>query len=355
MAAYYNERDLFAAQWLRNLMTAGLIAPGHVDDRSIEEVRADDLQGFTQCHFFAGIAGWSLALRQAGWPDDRPVWTGSCPCQPFSAAGKGKAADDERHLWPCWFSLIRECKPSIVFGEQVEAAIGWGWLDVVFSDLEAEGYACGAAVLPACGVGAPHIRNRLWFVADAVQPAGQRRPGGLPGAQAPLGSARQFDGHQPDGLGHGGKAGELGDASRNAERRPRLPEACHERQSEAGGSSSRLRLMGDAFCAGLEGRQSQHRNDGPQCPPAERTGDQSGPLVHAPREQMGLPGRPRLPGNANPWSDLQWLPCTDGKARPTKPGLFPLAHGVPARVGKLRAAGNAIVPQVAAEFIRSAM
>jgi DNA (cytosine-5)-methyltransferase 1 len=168
MTAYYNENDPYAAQWLRNLVKAGQIAPGDVDERSIADIRPDDLTGYDQCHFFAGIGGWSVALRLAGWPDDRPVWTGSCPCQPFSAAGKGKAGDDERHLWPCWFSLIAQRRPAVVFGEQVEAAIGWGWLDVVLADLEGQGYACGATVLPACGVGAPHIRTRLWFVAHAT-------------------------------------------------------------------------------------------------------------------------------------------------------------------------------------------
>ena len=167
MTAYYNEIDPYAAQWLRNLIEAGHIAPGDVDERSIVDVRPDDLRGYSQAHWFAGIGGWSVALRLAGWPDDRPVWTGSCPCQPFSAAGAGKAGDDERHLWPAWFPLIRELRPAIVFGEQVEAAVGWGWLDLVLSDLEGEGYACGATVLPACGVGAPHIRQRLWFVANA--------------------------------------------------------------------------------------------------------------------------------------------------------------------------------------------
>jgi DNA (cytosine-5)-methyltransferase 1 len=173
VTAYYNENDPYAAQWLRNLVNAGQIAPGDVDERGIADVRPGDLAGYDQCHFFAGIGGWSVALRLAGWPDDRPVWTGSCPCQPFSAAGKGAAGDDERHLWPCWFSLIAQCRPAVVFGEQVEAAIGWGWLDVVCTDLEAAGYAVGASVLPACGVGAPHIRTRLWFVAHA-QRAGVR-------------------------------------------------------------------------------------------------------------------------------------------------------------------------------------
>src|SRR5271168_3827885 len=116
---YYNEIDPFAAQWLRNLISANLIGNGHVDERSIEDVKPSELSGYTQCHFFAGIGGWSYALRLAGWPDDRPVWTGSCPCQPFSAAGKGAGFADERHLWPAFFHLIRECRPGTVFGEQV--------------------------------------------------------------------------------------------------------------------------------------------------------------------------------------------------------------------------------------------
>ena len=164
---YYNEFDPYAAQWLRSLIAAGHIPAGDVDERSIVDVRADDLRGYTQCHFFAGIAGWSLALALAGWPADRPVWTGSCPCQPFSAAGKQQGLADDRHLWPVWFDLIRQCRPSIVYGEQVEEAVRHGWLDGVFADLEGEDYACGAAVLGAHSVGAPHIRQRLWWVADA--------------------------------------------------------------------------------------------------------------------------------------------------------------------------------------------
>jgi len=89
LTAYYNEIDPFAAEWLRQLIKDGLIADGEVDERSIEDVTPNELAGFTQCHFFAGIGGWSYALRLAGWPDDQPVWTGSCPCQPFSTAGKG--------------------------------------------------------------------------------------------------------------------------------------------------------------------------------------------------------------------------------------------------------------------------
>ncbi len=168
MLTYYNELDPFAAAWLRALMTAGEIPDGEVDERSITDVRADDLRGFDQCHFFAGIGGWAYALQLAGW-GDRPVWTGSCPCQPFSAAGAQAGGNDPRDLWPVWFELVSECRPATIFGEQVEAAIGHGWLDRVCDDLEREDYAVGACGLPAASVGAFHIRQRLWFVADTEQ------------------------------------------------------------------------------------------------------------------------------------------------------------------------------------------
>jgi DNA (cytosine-5)-methyltransferase 1 len=164
MPAYYNDNDPKACSWLRELIKAGLIADGEVDERSILDVRPGDLDGFTQCHFFAGIGGWSYALRLAGWPDDRAVWTGSCPCQPFSVAGKRRGERDERHLWPEFRRLIAECRPTVVFGEQVESTDGRLWLDGVQTDLEACGYAVGTSALPAAAVGAPQPRLRLFWV-----------------------------------------------------------------------------------------------------------------------------------------------------------------------------------------------
>jgi DNA (cytosine-5)-methyltransferase 1 len=263
MAAYYNEIDPFAAEWLRELIKAGHIAPGDVDERSIEDVTPSDLAGYMQCHFFAGIGGWSHALRLAGWPDDQAVWTGSCPCQPFSAAGKGGGFADERHLWPAFHWLIEQCRPDVIFGEQVARKAGLEWLDLVSTDLEAAGYTVGSAVTAACGFGAPHIRQRLYWLADAS------------GEGLPLRQCQELPG--TDGK--------------------------------------------------HEGRATEQR-----CRPLDApTGD---PDDHF-------------------WQHADWLKCRDNRWRPVEPGAFPLADGVPGRVGQLRGYGNAIVPQQAQAFIEA--
>jgi len=296
MTAYYNEIDPSAAAWLRELIKAGHIADGVVDTRSIEDVCPKDLAGFSQCHFFAGIGGWSYALRLAGWDDARPVWTGSCPCQPFSAAGKGGGFADERHLWPAFFHLIEQRRPPVVFGEQVASADGLGWLDLVRADLEAAGYACGAADLCAAGVGAPHIRQRLYWCGVG---------------QADSSGARL----------EGRNSGEMGDERATTQR--------------GGGADGLADLHGSGRAPWGEG-----------CTPMGY-----GPAARADR-------CPNAGGPANApngfWRAADWLACRDGKWRPAEPGTFPLAHGIPARVGRLRGYGNAIVPQAAAAFVRAA-
>lgn len=166
--AYYNEHDPKAAAWLRELIARGLIAPGVVDERSILDLTPDDVRGYTQCGFFAGVGVWSYALRQAGWPDDRPVWHGSPPCQSFSAAGKGLGFADERHLWPAYHLLIDAIRPPVIFGEQVSSKAAMEWFDLVKSDLGRSGYAVVGADIPASAFGAPHIRQRLYFVAERL-------------------------------------------------------------------------------------------------------------------------------------------------------------------------------------------
>jgi DNA (cytosine-5)-methyltransferase 1 len=177
MTSYYNEFDSYAARWLESLIAVKVIPAGNIDRRSIVDVHQSDLKRHRQCHFFAGIGGWAYALRLAEWADERPVWTGSCPCQPFSNAGRRKAEADERHLWPEWFRLISECQPGTIFGEQVAGAIGLGWLDRICADLENIGYACGATVLGAHSVNAPQRRQRLYWVAHAAGKGLERTTG----------------------------------------------------------------------------------------------------------------------------------------------------------------------------------
>ena len=267
MTAYYNEFNPFAAAWLRELIKAGHIPAGEVDERDIREVQPDDLRGFTQHHFFAGIGGWAYAARLAGWPDDRPLFTGSPPCQPFSGAGKQLGVKDDRHLTPHWLELVRTVRPPFVAGEQVSAAVNKdAWLDDLLDALEAENYTTGAIVLPACSVGAPHIRQRIFFV-------------GRMGDTTSVGQYRGFE-----------------DKTR--------------KQSE---------MLG-------EGHEPVY-SEQPVSVNTHETG----------------------------WDSPDWIFCRDGKWRAVESSTFPLANGIPNRVGRLRGYGNAIVPQVAAEVLKELM
>lgn len=324
---YYNDFDKGAAAWLRELIKAGLIPNGYVDDRSITDVTPSDLEGFTQCHFFAGIGGWSYALQLAGVPSSTRLWTGSPPCQPFSVAGKQLGQLDERHLAPTFMRLVAQCRPPVLFGEQVAAAIGKHWLDDLFTELEREGYACGAAVLPAASVGAPHKRDRLFF--GAVN--------GL--AYASGGSMADTDNARSQG-------------------RCGVPERADQQPAWAAGVDG---CVGNSYGTECAPRELQRIRNETQ---SEQSAQSM--LSDATSAHHGF------------WSDADWLGCRDGKFRPVEardeslaygfpggmgcssdPSLrkaieeigFPLGTNIPARVARLRGYGNAIVPQVASEFI----
>jgi DNA (cytosine-5)-methyltransferase 1 len=99
------------------------------------------------------------------------ILTGGFPCQPYSTAGKRKGKEDERHLWPEMLRAIREISPRWVVGENVSGLVSWNGGMVfkeVQADLEAEGYEVLPFLLPACGVNAPHKRERVWFIAHAT-------------------------------------------------------------------------------------------------------------------------------------------------------------------------------------------
>lgn len=359
MTAYYNEWDKPAAAWLRELIKQGLIADGVVDERSITDIKANDLRGFSQCHFFAGIGGWSYALRLANWSDNRPVWTASLPCQPFSVAGNQKGKEDERHLLPHFLELVRQCGPDTILGEQVEGAVKHGWLDDLHTAMEAEDYTVGAAVLGAHSVNAPHTRQRLYWVASRLSDTrskrqqGQRQVGRSSDSTA--GIYRKVDRAINDGrLNDSG----LGNSKHNG------PIAAKIKRSNA-----------TAICSSEKRANSTSE--------LTRTGPSRALSAEC--------------------SNIEWIYCRDGKHRPILAGLKPvlptkscvkslasrLSSGVgysssdsiqnataknekssyerqaelsinpnetqEARVMRLRGYGNSIVPSVGAEFIKAFM
>lgn len=330
-AAYYNEFDNFAADWLENLIREKLIPHGYVDRRSIADVAASDLAGFTQCHFFAGIGGWAYAARLAGWPDTLPIWTGSPPCQPFSVAGKQRGTADERHLWPEQFRLIRAARPARWFGEQVAGKAGLAWLDGVLDDLEGSDYAARPFVIPACGVDAPHRRERLWIVAEAMG------DGDGDGCETGRGAKQTARHGHPVDAGSRERGGGVADTAALAQRTANKENGPVTREgSRVGARGLGSRNSTDAGGTGAVGDAAREQRALWQGEPSD-----------ARKEQPTATGA----GNSF-WHGAEWLHCADGKRRRVKPGLRLLADGLPRDVaGSLAGYGNAIVPHVAAQIL----
>ena len=278
---YYNENDPYCVNRLRTLIKEGHLPAGDVDDRSIEEVSADDLTGYGDIHLFAGIGGWPLAIRISGIQEGHGIWTGSCPCQPFSIANQHKTDEDSRDLWGHFHRLIEKKRPALCFGEQVASPAGRSWFSTVRLQMEGLGYVTESADLCAASVGAPHIRQRLYW--------GSILPGyeGLDDTKIERGRTRiTMEGGSGTELGGSSETSQLGYADRERLERRRLQPTKQQSQISA-------------------------------------------------------------------WQTSSVVLCADGKGRPIEPGIYPLAYGVPERVGKLRGFGNSIIPQLAAQFMLS--
>jgi DNA (cytosine-5)-methyltransferase 1 len=365
---YYNEFDKKKCAALLQLMKDGHITKGDIDDRSITDVQPGDLQGYERAHFFAGIGLWDHALNLARWKEGDRVWTGSCPCQPFSAAGRQKGKADDRHLWPEWERLIKECQPSTIFGEQVASAVAKGWLDDVYQGLEAEGYAIGSIVLPASSVGAPHRRERLWFVADLQGKQRDERQNGNSikecGEEGVQSEIRTSGGTLGDtkhnGHATGTEQGSNGQAVLN----------------DAQGKNSASEFEGASDSSDVANSDSlglQKERPEQQTTRATRDSEEYCSSNVANSECKRLSGQGELQRSVHPetcgegqasqpvydssrhWQDGEWVDCPDGKQRLIEPRIPLLAHGYPERVGVIHSAGDAIVPQVAAEFISAYM
>jgi len=389
MTAYYNEFDPKAAAWLRQLIINGDIADGVVDERSITEVQADDLKGFTQHHFFAGIGVWSYALRNAGWGDDRPVATASLPCQPFSAAGNQKGKEDERHLLPHFLELVGQCNFHTIFGEQVEAAIRHGWLDDLYAEMENQDYTVGSAIIGAHSIGKPHIRKRIYWVAQSnkFDRWAEQEPGQQEGSEwrEPISHSRI------NGIGMGNtdnarlqehrESGELHirESYRENKKRLNLDTGISDRVADTNGEQCEQGLQ--SLSGGQAERHwsnSEHsRMDNPisdQYRCSERGVDEETNRAEISdrtevTESGGLGGASEYVHERE--ESIEWLYCRDEKYRPIKSGIKPLVDGIArgvvhssdsvieanasaeARTIRLKGYGNAIVAPVAEEFIRA--
>lgn len=382
--AYYNEHDKSAAEWLRELIKAGVITDGTVDERSIEDVVPAELAEFDRCHFFAGIGVWDHALTRAGWPDDRRVWTGSCPCQPFSAAGKGDGFADERHLWPAWFHLIEQCRPRTIFGEQVSSKDTLRWIDLVHADLEGALYTVGAADLCSPSVGAPHIRQRLYFVAESSGERFSRERLRLQPRESRFDNAEIGRSGETHELAKPVSVGRRGRSERPDEREIR-ERGCSEVQIEgssefgvnarpesgnrpiagSGGSGGLDDSGGDEYrpdrgqtreadsiseldrSSGLSGRIIGTSGDGDgqlgdsDSERSQRLGADGGTQGRQDSQRpVGLPDGAIRPGPTNGfWRDAEWIYCRDGKWRPVgtiESGAFEMADELAADLGCVR-------------------
>lgn len=330
---YYNEIDGGKAFILRELMHAGQITEGEIDTRSIADVQPDDVRGFARCHFFAGIGLWDAALTRAGWPDDRVVWTASCPCQPFSNAGKRKGKADERHLYPELARLIGAGRPAALYGEQVSSKDGLAWLDDVFNHLEGEAYTVRALDSCAAGAGGPHIRQRLYWAAWLADLPSFGRDGRRAGEAS--GWALE-----PERLRNAGRLAD--DRGARLEERRGIAGDARRQRAATDGDSGAVRL-GDGSVAGPF------------------------PSAHG-RVHGGEDGRgpryaePQRPGPVNgAWAGANWVLTRPQRVgdrpslRPVKRGIFPLADGRAGRVLALRAAGDAIVLPQAQAWVETVM
>lgn len=389
---YYNEFDPHAAQWLNNLQSRGLITLGQVDERSITDVGSTDVAGTVRVHLFAGIGGWDLALQLAGWPAGRPVWTGSCPCQPFSRAGRRGGEADPRHLWPEMFRLISACRPPFVFGEQVSGPDGRTWCAGVRADLEGIGYRFDALSICAAAVGAPHVRERIYWGAERLPDArGERRDGRTADAGQQEGASTRASGHGVAGgladvsgfgrregcenAGWGGTGGpapwdeRVGPSDYGGPNRVANPDL-----QRCGGIDPLLRADGTGWRAG-EVSETAGRSGACGVGSPIRSGPQGQrPSVRGRPVHRGLCEPTSQAGGAGFWSHSALVDFRDGAKRRVESGSFPLAHGLPRELGRgepglrrmaggarlnrrvrLKGYGNAIVPELAAMFILAFM
>ena len=258
---------------------------------------------------FCDIEPWSRKILAKHWPDvpiatdvkelasdpdrnvpDCDILTAGYPCQPFSLAGKRGGSEDDRHIWPHILQIVAFKRPAWCVFENVYGHLTLG-LDQVLLDLEVEGYAARPFIVPACGVDAPHKRDRIWIIAK-----------------------------------------NMGDTSRCGQQRDNWRRSGKEPENGCEDVADTEIMHGDV-CA-----QHSEQSERQASKPREHSGkkfmadtDDSG------REEQRWP-QPAQPKHQAPQRGSGWLP---------EPAVGRVANGIPRRVDRLKGLGNAIVPQIA--------
>lgn len=250
--------------------------------------------------------------------------TGGFPCQPFSQAGRRKGTGDDRYLWPEMLRVIREFKPTWVIGENVGGLVTWNdgmVLEQVQADLEAEGYEVQAFIIPACAVNAPHRRDRIWFVARA--------------------NADDSEG--------GGRCVRLGKHERTSKREKHTPSHADSDASDtndAGSGASKSRTVSHREKSRQEREHAFRRADGQDSDAQNTKRKRGGGRVESSRqvlERQSTEVKDARPSWEENWPEVAARLCR-------------VDDGVPKRMDRnprLKALGNAIVPQVAEEIMRA--
>jgi DNA (cytosine-5)-methyltransferase 1 len=353
MMHLYSEHNPYRAAVLRERIEDGLLPPGVVDERDIETIPDQDFLGYTQVHLFAGIGGFPLGMRRAGFPEHIRIVDGGFPCQDISNAGKRAGITGARSgLWREMVRCIRVVRPHLVFVENVAALLGRG-MGVVLGDLAEIGYDAEGDCISAADVGAPHLRRRIWIVAHAahdgrsIWPDTQRT--GIPDQQSWDANLRS------ESVGCGGEISDaeslqwaaiLGNESHGI--LPHVLADAHQRGCAVQGESSGrggLATRGGEAMADANGRRCEQRDAGERRLPESDKGSVENAAIERLEGldvgEMANAGEGRQ--HAAPSRSSRW---------PVEPDVGRVAHGIPKRVDRLAALGDAIVPQCVEEVLR---
>jgi len=264
------------------------------------------------------------------------IITGGYPCQPFSVAGNKKGEQDPRHLWPEYFRLVKECRPTWVIGENVGGHIKLG-LDTVLKDLESEGYSARTFSISAASIGANHKRERVWIVAHSNDRLSKQ-------SNEEVRTGRNtFDNGNSDMANSSSER--LERHRREHELREDSEEGKVSRSSEDVADSEGIKSWEQTEWEGRKNSSGGSSNSRGHS--QEKTKD----VANSERIRQQGPGKPIGSGNTETNSNGETSWFNHGSEREegwwdVEPNVGRVAHGISNRVDRLKSLGNSLIPHI---------